>query len=220
MSDHYKTLGVSRTATADEIKKAYRKLVRETHPDKHPDDPAAEERFKQIAQANEILSDPEKRKQYDLMGEAGMRGAAGNGFDPRAFNQDGIDISDLLGGIFGRGGGRQRNAPPQRGNDLEASVTISFRDSLAGARVSIAVEALAPCTECHGSGAAAGTRPITCPDCDGRGVRAQAQGFFSLSQPCLRCGGTGQTAGGVECGECTGNGTCWRKCAVCGGKGK
>src|SRR5664279_2502966 len=145
MSDHYKTLGVPRTATADEIKKAYRKLVRETHPDKHPDDPAAEERFKQIAQANEILSDPEKRKQYDLMGEAGMRGAAGNGFDPRAFNQDGIDISDLLGGIFGRGG-RQRSAPPQRGSDLEASVTISFRDSLNGARVSIAVEALAPCT--------------------------------------------------------------------------
>ena len=113
MSDHYKTLGVARNASADEIKKAYRKLVRETHPDKHPDDPAAEERFKQIAQAYEILSDPEKRQQYDLLGEAGMRGAApGGGFDPRAFNQDGIDISDLLGGIFGRGG-RQgpRRAP-------------------------------------------------------------------------------------------------------------
>ena len=105
MCDHYKTLGVPRNASADEIKKAYRKLVRETHPDKHPDDPAAEERFKQIAQANEVLSDPEKRQQYDLLGEAGMRGAApGGGFDPRMFNQDGIDISDLLGGIFGRGG--------------------------------------------------------------------------------------------------------------------
>ena len=105
MNDHYKTLGVARNASADEIKKAYRKLVRETHPDKHPDDPAAEERFKQIAQANEVLSDPEKRKQYDLLGEAGMRGSApGGGFDPRMFNQDGIDISDLLGGIFGRGG--------------------------------------------------------------------------------------------------------------------
>jgi molecular chaperone DnaJ len=206
MSDYYKTLGVARTATADEIKKAYRKLVRETHPDRHPDDPAAEERFKQIAQANEVLSDPEKRKQYDLVGEAGMRGAAGGGgFDPRAFNQDGIDISDLLGGIFGRGAGRQRTAQPQRGNDLEASVTISFRDSLGGARVSIAVEALAPCNECHGSGAAAGTRPITCPECDGRGVRAQAQGFFSLSQPCLRCGGTGHV---VE-----------HPCLNCGGRG-
>src|SRR6476659_7136838 len=97
MSDHYKTLGVPRNASADDIKKAYRKLVRETHPDKHPDDPAAEERFKQIAQANEVLSDPDKRQQYDLLGEAGTRGAApGGGFDPRMFNQDGIDISDLL----------------------------------------------------------------------------------------------------------------------------
>ena len=207
MSDHYKTLGVPRTASADDIKKAYRKLVRETHPDKHPDDPAAEERFKQIAQANEILSDPEKRQQYDMVGDAGMRGGAPNGgFDPRTFNQDGIDISDLLGGIFGRGG-RQNNrgAQPQRGNDLEAGVTISFRDSLNGARVSIGVEALATCTDCHGSGAAAGTRPITCPDCDGRGVRNQAQGFFSLSQPCLRCGGTGHV---VE-----------HPCLTCGGRG-
>src|SRR4051794_16372057 len=140
MSDHYKTLGVARNASAEEIKKAYRKLVRETHPDKHPDDPAAEERFKQISQAYEVLSDPEKRQQYDLVGEAGMRGAAaGGGFDPRAFNQDGIDISDLLGGIFGRGGRQGRGAPaPQRGHDLEAGVTISFRDSLSGARVSIA----------------------------------------------------------------------------------
>src|ERR1700750_2048842 len=150
MSDHYKTLGVPRNASADEIKKAYRKLVSETHPDKHPDDQAAEERFKQIAQANEVLSDTEKRQQYDLLGEAGMRGAApGGGVDPRAFNQDGIDISDLLGGLFNRGG-RVRGAPQaQRGHDLEAGVTISFRDSLNGARVSIAVEALAPCTDCH-----------------------------------------------------------------------
>jgi molecular chaperone DnaJ len=212
MSDHYKTLGVARNASADEIKKAYRKLVRETHPDKHPDDPAAEERFKQIAQANEILSDPEKRKQYDMVGDAGMRGGGpGAGFDPRQFNQDGIDISDLLGGIFGRGGGggRGRAQQPERGHDLEAGVTISFRDSLAGARVSIAVEAQATCSDCHGSGAAAGTHPIACPDCEGRGVRAQAQGFFSLSQPCQRCGGTGRI---VEhpCLNCGGRGTTQR----------
>jgi molecular chaperone DnaJ len=209
MSDHYATLGVARNASADEIKKAYRKLVRETHPDKHPDDPAAEERFKQIAQANEVLSDPEKRQQYDLLGEAGMRGSApGGGFDPRTFNQDGIDISDLLGGIFNRGG-RGRGAQPERGHDLEAAVTISFRDSLSGARVSIAVEAQAACSDCHGSGAAAGTHPIACPDCDGRGVRAQAQGFFSLSQPCARCRGTGRI---VEhpCLNCGGRGTTQR----------
>src|SRR4029077_88699 len=138
MSDHYDTLGVPRNASADEIKKAYRKLVRETHPDKHPDDPAAEERFKQIAQANEVLSDPEKRKQYDLLGEAGMRGSApGGGFDPRMVNPDGIDISDLLGGIFGRGNRGQRAGRPERGHDLEAGVTISFKDSLNGALVSI-----------------------------------------------------------------------------------
>src|SRR4051794_16634712 len=165
MSDHYKTLGVPRNASADEIKKAYRKLVRETHPDKHPDDPAAEERFKQIAQANEILSDPEKRQQYDMLGEAGVRGSApGGGFDPRAFGAEGIDISDLLGGVFGRrGNGRGRGPQPERGHDLEAGVTISFRDSLNGARVSIAVEAQATCSDCHGSGAAAGTHPIACP---------------------------------------------------------
>jgi molecular chaperone DnaJ len=207
MPDHYETLGVPRNATADEIKKAYRKLVRETHPDKHPDDPAAEERFKQIAQANEVLSDPDKRTQYDLLGEAGMRGAApGGGFDPGMFSTDGIDLSDLLGGIFGRGGrGGARGPQPQRGHDLEAGVTISFRDSLNGARVSIGVEALAPCTVCHGSGAAPGTGPSVCPDCDGRGVRAQAQGFFSLSQPCLRCGGTGHV---IE-----------HPCVNCGGRG-
>jgi molecular chaperone DnaJ len=122
------------------------------------------------------------------------------------FNQDGIDISDLLGGIFGRGGrGGPRGPQPQRGHDLEASVTIAFRDSLNGARVSIGVEALAPCTVCHGSGAAPGTGPSTCPDCDGRGIRAQAQGFFSLSQPCLRCGGTGHV---IE-----------HPCLTCGGRG-
>src|SRR3978361_1723703 len=155
MSDHYKTLGVARHAAAHESKHDHRKLARETHPDKHPDDPAAEERFKQIAQANEILSDPEKRKQYDLLGEAGMRGAApGGGFDPRTFNQDGIDISDLLGGICGRGGRGGRGAPqPERGHDLEAGVTISFRDSLSGARVSIAVEAAGAWHGCPGSGA-------------------------------------------------------------------
>src|SRR3954464_8350462 len=105
MSDHYKTLGVPRNASADDIKKAYRKLVRETHPDKHPDDPGAEERFKQIAQANEILSGPEKRQQCDLLVESGMRGSApGGSFDPRLFYQGGVDIRDLLGGTIGRSG--------------------------------------------------------------------------------------------------------------------
>jgi len=136
-----------------------------------------------------------------------MRGAApGGGFDPRMFNQDGIDISDLLGGIFGRGGrGGPRGPQPQRGHDLEAHVTIAFRDSLNGARVSIAVEALRPAPCARASGAAPGTGPSTCPDCDGRGIRAQAQGFFSLSQPCLRCGGTGHV---IE-----------HPCLNCGGRG-
>ena len=180
MRDHYKTLGVPRNASADEIKKAYRKLVRETHPDKHPDDPAAEERFKQIAQANEMLSDPEKRKQYDLLGEAGMRGAApGGGFDPRTFNQDGIDISDLLGGIFGRGGGGGRaGAAAAARQRPRGGVTISFRDSLTGARVSIAVEALGALHRLPRLRRGAGHAPDTCPDCDGRGVQAHRPGLL------------------------------------------
>ena len=186
-----KTLGVARNASPEEIKKAYRKLVRETHPDKHPDDPAAEERFKQIAQANEILSDPEKRKQYDLLGEAGMRGAApGGGFDPRMFNQDGIDISDLFGGIFGRGGrgarGATRARPRPRGRRDDFLPRQPERrariDRGRGARTLHGRSRLRRCTG-HGSFDVPGLRRPRCT--------RQAQGFFSLSQPCLRCGGTG-----------------------------
>ena len=204
MADHYKTLGVPKTAPADEIKKAYRKLVRETHPDKHPDDPKAEERFKQVAEAYEVLSDDEKRKQYDLVGDGPRFGPNGvGGFDPRGFNVGVDDLGDILGGLFNRG--RGRGPRPQRGNDLEAAVTITFRDALAGAKVSIPVETLAGCAVCHGSGAAPGTMPTTCPDCEGRGVRAQAQGFFSLSSPCARCSGSGRI---VEhpCAACSGHG--------------
>ena len=136
-----------------------------------------------------------------------MRGAApGGGFDPRMFNQDGIDISDLLGGIFGRGGrGGPRGPQPQRGHDLEAGVTISFRDSLNGARVSIASRRWRPAPSATAPARRRGRGPSACPDCDGRGVRAQAQGFFSLSQPCLRCGGTGHV---IE-----------HPCVNCGGRG-
>ena len=146
MSDHYKTLGVPRNASADDIKKAYRKLVRETHPDKHPDDPAAEERFKQIAQANEILSDPEKRQQYDLLGPrracAAPRPAAAS---IRASSTRTASTSPTCSAASSAAAGGVAAAPqPQRGHDLEAGVTISFRDSLNGARVSIGVEALAP----------------------------------------------------------------------------
>ena len=202
MADHYSTLGVGKTATPDEIKKAYRKLVRETHPDRHPDDPKAEERFKQISQAYEVLADADKRKQYDLVGDR-PRMAPGGGFDPRGFNVPVDDLGDILGGLFNRG--RTRAPRPQRGNDLEAAVTIAFRDSLAGAKVSIPVETLAPCAICHGTGAAPGTMPTVCPDCEGRGVRSQAQGFFSLSSPCPRCAGSGRI---VEhpCVACSGHG--------------
>ena len=202
MSDHYATLGVAKNAAADEIKKSYRKLVRETHPDKHPDDPAAEERFKQIQQAYEVLSDADKRKQYDLVGD-GPRfgGGAGGGFDPRGFNVD--DLGDVFGGIFNRG--RSRGPRPERGHDLEAAVTIAFRDSLSGAKVTIPVEALAPCDACHGTGAEPGTMPNICPDCEGRGMRSQAQGFFSLSSPCPRCAGSGRIVE-YPCHNCAGRG--------------
>ncbi len=209
MRDLYEVLGVSRTATAGEIKKAYRKLARENHPDTNPDDPKAEERFKEISAANDTLSDVEKRKGYDQFGAAGGTGA--QGFDPNAFRdfaQDrGFDISDLFGDLFGRrrGGGGRRQAA-RRGVDLETRVTLSFDDALRGARVTVPVDKDVNCSDCAGTGAAPGTSRSTCPDCGGSGQRQVNQGFFAIAERCMRCGGTGSI---VE-----------RPCRTCGGSGR
>ncbi len=209
MRDLYETLGVTRSASADEIKKAYRKLAQQYHPDKNPDDPKAEEKFKEITAAYDTLSHADKRKAYDQFGAAG--GMAAGGFDPGAFrdfaSQRGVDLSDLLSDLFGRvrGSGTGGRAAPERGTDLQTSVTLSFDDALTGVQLTIPVEKDITCPDCRGSRAAPGTSPITCPDCKGRGVRSRNQGFFALSEPCLRCGGSGQV---VEkpCPTCSGRG--------------
>ena len=193
-SDPYEALGVDRKASDEAIKKAYRKLARENHPDRNPGDPAAEERFKEIQGAYDTLSDPEKRRQYD----------AGGSFDPRNFAGGfASDIGDMFSTIFGRGrGGRGEQL---RGRDLQVEVALSFDQAMHGTEVSVTVPKQATCSTCSGSGAKPGTSPIVCPRCEGRGVDSQSQGFFSISQPCSRCGGRGQI---VEdpCPTCSGSG--------------
>jgi molecular chaperone DnaJ len=205
--DHYETLGVARGASADEIKKAYRKLARRYHPDRNPGDRTSEERFKEIGEAYDVLSDPEKRKQYDTFGQTFRPGQAppdGGGFQGFDFGGAGFDLGDLFGGLFGHGG-RGEQTMPQRGADVEVQVQVSFADALSGATVRVPVDKASPCHTCHGSGAAPGTSPTICPVCKGRGVIAESQGFFSLSHPCQRCGGSG-TVIEHPCPTCHGSG--------------
>jgi molecular chaperone DnaJ len=206
-ADLYETLGVSRSASPDEIKKAYRKLARRHHPDANPGDAAAEERFKEVQHAYDVLSDPEKRKQYDRFGSANGRGGPG----PGGFNFEGFDVSDLgdlgdiFGGLFGSRGRAQQQQRGRRGNDLEVEVRLSFEDSLQGVETTIPVELETACRECGGSGARPGTAPTLCPQCKGRGVVSESQGLFALSQPCPRCRGNG-TVIEDPCLRCKGSG--------------
>jgi molecular chaperone DnaJ len=206
--DLYKTLGVAKGASEEEIKKAYRKLARKYHPDRNPDDPQAEERFKEVQGAYDTLSDPEKREQYDAGGPFAGFGAGGGPFGPGGPGAAGSfgasDLGDIFSNLFGRGGGR---AQPQqmRGRDLETEISLSFDQAVNGAQVQVTVPKAERCPTCHGSGAKPGTSPVTCPRCEGRGIDAQSQGFFSISQPCPQCGGQGQI---VEdpCPTCGGSG--------------
>ncbi len=206
--DPYKTLGVDKKASADEIKKAYRKLARQYHPDKNPGDAAAEERFKDIQQAYGVLSDPDKRKQYDQGG--GFFG----GFDPGAFRTGGGGaggsgfggFGDILSDLFGGGGGAGARKPvPERGRDLETEVHVSFEQAMEGAQVPVVAQVPSACPTCHGTGAKPGTSPTVCPRCQGRGIESQGQGLFSISQPCPQCGGTG-TQITDPCPTCQGRG--------------
>ena len=196
----YDILGVKKNADADEIKKAYRKLARQYHPDANQGDKEAEERFKQVQNAYDALSDPEKRKAYDRFGSTNGRGpAAGPGgvnVDFGDFDWSG-DLGDILGGIFGNLGGAARGArgrarsQPVRGADVETEVRLSFEDSLRGAQAKVPVELTVACSQCGGTGAEPGTAPVICPECNGRGVISESQGLFALSQPCPRCRGNG-----------------------------
>ncbi|HET7566943.1 MAG TPA: molecular chaperone DnaJ [Gaiellaceae bacterium] len=207
----YDTLGVAKGASADEIKKAYRKLARQHHPDANPGDAAAEERFKEVQTAYDVLSDPEKRKAYDRFGtQNGRAGAAGPNVDFGDFADWQGDLGDVLGHIFGnlggaaRGGGRRR-AEAVRGADVETEVRLSFEDSLRGAEAKVPVELTVACSECGGTGAQPGTAPVICPECNGRGVKAESQGLFALSSPCPRCRGNG-TVIEKPCAKCHGSG--------------
>ncbi len=207
--DYYAVLGVSRNADADTIKKAYRKLAMEYHPDKNPGDKASEEKFKEIAEAYSILSDAQKRRQYDQFGSEGMRGGGGGGFDPRGFG-DPFDIfREVFGGgfgdIFGMGGGGGRRAAAQRGTDLQVRLKLDMEEIGRGASKKIKIKKLVRCEKCGGSGAKSGTSMTTCPQCQGRGEVAYRQGFFSISRTCGRCMGEGKI---VEhpCSSCDGEG--------------
>jgi molecular chaperone DnaJ len=196
--DFYEVLGVQRKASSDEIKKAYRKLARQYHPDRNPGDAAAEERFKEIQEAYDTLSDPDKRKSYDA---GGMFGAFGRG-GPGAGGFT-ADLGDIFSSIFNRGGRPAQE--PMRGRDLETEVRLSFQQAIEGAQVSVTVPKRAACPTCGGNGAAPGTSPKVCPRCNGRGVDSQSQGFFSISQPCPECGGRGQVIE-TPCPSCDGSG--------------
>jgi molecular chaperone DnaJ len=203
----YEVLGIPKGASADEIKKAYRKLARQYHPDRNPDDKEAEAKFKEVQGAYDVLSDPEKRKQYDAFGSANGRAAPGGGWT--TFNTEGFDLGDLgdlFGGLFGGGRGAGRGRPAaERGPDLEVAVNVSFEDSLRGVETKIPVEIDTACSECGGSGAKPGTSPTICPECRGRGVISESQGLFALSQPCPRCRGNG-TIVEDPCPRCRGTG--------------
>ena len=215
MATLYDTLGVKKGASAEEIKKAYRKLAAQYHPDKNPGDTSAEEKFKEVQNAYDTLSDPEKRKQYDTFGGDGRA----RGFDPRNFDfgnagaggnftiNDLGDLGDLFGGLFGGRAGRggARRSQPQRGADIEVPVNVSFEDSLRGLETKIPVQVTTACRECGGTGAEPGTSPIICPQCNGRGVIAESQGLFALSEPCPRCRGNG-TVVEKPCRHCKGTG--------------
>jgi molecular chaperone DnaJ len=209
--DYYKTLGVGKNATDAEIKKSYRKLARQYHPDRNPGDKQAEERFKEISQAYDVLSDSDKRKSYDR-GTGPFGGFAG-GFDPSSF---GGGFSDILSNLFGGGGGAggrgrtgaggaRGGAAQQRGRDLETEVSLTFEQGINGAQVPLAVPTSQPCPTCRGTGAKPGTSPRVCPVCSGRGIESQSQGIFSISQPCSNCNGSG-TVIDDPCPTCGGSG--------------
>lgn len=185
--DYYEVLGVSRDASETDIKKAYRRLAMKYHPDRNPDDDSAADRFKEISEAYEALSDAQKRAAYDRFGHDAMDGQGGfGGAGASAFSDV---FSDIFGDIFGGGGGGRRS---QRGADLQYNLEVDLEQAVRGDNVSIRVPTLVPCDVCDGSGAAAGSAPSTCPDCGGAGQIRVSQGFFTLQQTCPRCRGAGK----------------------------
>ncbi len=203
-ADYYEVLGVSRGASDQELKSAYRKLAMQHHPDRNPDDPAAEEKFKLASEAYQVLSDPEKRAVYDRYGHAGLSGAGG--FDPSGFS--GPDIGDIFGDIFGEMfnmGGSRSGSRAQKGRDLRADISLTFEESVFGKQTEVKIRRMEACSTCRGSGAAAGRGPTDCSQCGGRGQIRYQQGFFSVARACGACGGTGSVIA-EPCKDCRGDG--------------
>src|SRR5215472_614112 len=206
--DYYEVLGVSRTATDQEIKSAYRKLALQHHPDRNPGNQEAEEKFKEAAEAYSVLSDAQKRANYDRFGHAGVGSTAGGGFggfDPSVF----ADFSDILGDIFGFGdffgGGRRGGSRIQRGADLRYDLELTFEEAAFGTTTKIKVPRHETCNECNGSGAQKGSGPTTCQTCNGYGQVRFQQGFFSITRTCSQCHGSGQVIKS-RCTTCQGDG--------------
>ena len=205
--DYYEVLGITREASEQEIKSAYRKLAMQHHPDRNPGDAAAEERFKEASEAYSVLADAQKRAQYDRFGHAGLSGAGGFGFDADVIFRDFGDIfGDFFGfgDIFGTGGGRRRSRA-QRGADLRADLTLEFEEAVFGAKSSVKYRRQEVCEECRGTGAGAGKAPSTCSTCGGRGQVRYQQGFFSVSRTCPACHGAGAVITD-PCSRCKGQG--------------
>jgi len=213
--DYYKTLGVNSDATAAEIRKAYRKLAKKYHPDRHGGSKAAEEKFKAIGDAYSVLSDPDKRKQYDRLRRAGMRGGPqmGPGGFEEIFQQFGgagtggraQGFSDLFSRIFGGSSSRAQRAPRRRGSDLVSSITVPFETAARGGEIEVTVQREKPCPNCDGTGADPGSTVETCPHCQGSGQVLAGQGGFSVSRPCPACFGRGKIIQ-TPCGRCRGSG--------------
>jgi molecular chaperone DnaJ len=210
--DYYEILGVGRTASDNDIKSAYRKLAMKHHPDRNPGDHAAEEKFKEAAEAYAVLADADKRSLYDRFGHQGVSSAAGGGFDPSVFS----GFEDILGGlgdIFGFGdlfGGGRRRGGPQRGADLRYDLEITFEEAARGAETSIQIPRQETCETCHGSGAAAGWSPTVCPQCRGQGQVRFQQGFFTVARTCPQCHGVGRIITN-PCKTCRGAGRVTRE---------
>ena len=233
--DFYKVLGVSSDAADSEIKRVAKKLLAENHPDRNPNNPAAEERYKEVGEARDVLTDPAKRKEYDetrrmfASGGFGRRfggggGGGGGGFSGyedgtggfnlndlfgQAGQDGGANIGDLFGGLFGRGGAQPRTSRPRRGKDLETETELDFLEATKGVEMPLRLTSPAPCTNCHGSGARPGTSPKVCASCNGSGMINRNQGAFGFSEPCTDCRGSGSI---IEhpCDECRGSGVTTR----------
>ncbi|GAB3278929.1 molecular chaperone DnaJ [Actinocorallia lasiicapitis] len=219
--DYYKSLGVAKTATQDEIKKSYRKLARKYHPDTNKGDTEAEEKFKEISEAYDVLSDEKRRKEYDEVRSYG--GSYGAGGGPQGFDLNDLfgqasgggagaseRIGDLFGGLFGRGSGNTRGTTgttrrPRRGADVESEVTLSFSEALEGITVPLRLSSEAPCNTCRGTGAKAGTLPRVCPYCEGTGQETRNMGGFGFAEPCHHCHGRGMVVDD-PCPTCHGSG--------------